>query len=178
MYTWLYHYFLLSNGWRGRKFQLSTCFVVVALVVSDFLWLPWTIACQALLSTGFPRARILEWVAISFCRASSWPRDGSHISWVSCTSRQILYCWTTREALLNACKREFSGRMLPYGNTPARSTDFIMGLPALRLPWWHSGKESACNAGDQDSISGSGRSPEGGHGNPLQWVFLPGEFYG
>ena len=30
------------------------------------------------------------------------------------------------------------------------------------------GKESACKEGDLGSISGSGRSPGGGHGNPLQ----------
>ena len=30
------------------------------------------------------------------------------------------------------------------------------------------GKESACNAGDLGSISGSGRSPEEGNGNPFQ----------
>ena len=30
------------------------------------------------------------------------------------------------------------------------------------------GKESACNAGDLGLIPGSGRSPGGGHGNPLQ----------
>ena len=30
------------------------------------------------------------------------------------------------------------------------------------------GKESACNAGDLGSTSGSGRSPGGGNGNPLQ----------
>ena len=30
------------------------------------------------------------------------------------------------------------------------------------------GKESACNAEDPGSIPGSGRSPGGGHGNPLQ----------
>ena len=29
-------------------------------------------------------------------------------------------------------------------------------------------KESACNAGDQDSIPGLGKSSRGGHGNPLQ----------
>ena len=42
----------------------------------------------------------------------------------------------------------------------------------LGLPRWLSGKESACNAGnarDADSIPGSGRSPEGGNGNPLQY---------
>ena len=36
---------------------------------------------------------------------------------------------------------------------------------------WLSGKESACNAGDTgdlDSIHGWGRTPGGGHGNPLQ----------
>ena len=30
------------------------------------------------------QARILEWVAISFSRGSSRPRDWTHISWVSC----------------------------------------------------------------------------------------------
>ena len=37
------------------------------------------------------------------------------------------------------------------------------------------GKESACNAGDtgdEGSIPGSGRSPGGGHGNPLQYSCL------
>ena len=43
------------------------------------------------------------------------------------------------------------------------------------LPQWLSGKESACNAedaGDTGSIPGSGRSPGGGHGNPLQYSCL------
>ena len=38
------------------------------------------------------------------------------------------------------------------------------------LPWWLSGKESACNAGDTGDVGwipGSGRSPGGGNGNPL-----------
>ena len=37
------------------------------------------------------------------------------------------------------------------------------------------GKESACNAGDTGdtgSTSGSGRSPEGGNGNLLQYSYL------
>ena len=33
---------------------------------------------------GILQARILEQVAISFCRGSSQPRDGSGVSWVSC----------------------------------------------------------------------------------------------
>ena len=44
------------------------------------------------------------------------------------------------------------------------------------LPWWFSGKESACNSGDLGSVPGLGRSPGEGNGNPLQ-VFLPGKFH-
>ena len=40
------------------------------------------------------------------------------------------------------------------------------------LPWWLSGKESAHNAGDLGSIPGLGRSPGGGHGDPLQYSCL------
>ena len=40
---------------------------------------------------GIFQARILEWVAISYCRRSSKPRDQTHISCVSCIGRQILY---------------------------------------------------------------------------------------
>ena len=36
------------------------------------------------------------------------------------------------------------------------------------FPGGSAGKESACNAGDLGSNSGLGRSPKGGHGNPLQ----------
>ena len=48
----------------------------------------------------------------------------------------------------------------------------------LGFPGGSVGKESACNAGDPDSISGLGRSPGEGkatHSSILAW---PGEFYG
>ena len=44
---------------------------------------------------GISQARILEWVAISFSRGSSLPRDQTS---VSCISRQILYHCTIGEA--------------------------------------------------------------------------------
>ena len=44
---------------------------------------------------GISQARVLEWVAISFSRGSSLPRDQTHIS---CIGRWVLYCWATREA--------------------------------------------------------------------------------
>ena len=37
------------------------------------------------------------------------------------------------------------------------------------FPGGSEGKASACNAGDLGSIPGSGRSPGGGNGNPLQY---------
>ena len=40
------------------------------------------------------------------------------------------------------------------------------------FPGGSDGKESACNAGDPDSIFGSGRSPGEENGTPLQWSCL------
>ena len=40
---------------------------------------------------GISQARILEWVAISYSRGSSWPRDWTHVSGVSCIGRWTLY---------------------------------------------------------------------------------------
>ena len=47
---------------------------------------------------GILQARILEWVAISSSKGSSWPRDWTRVSCTSCTGRQVLYHWATREA--------------------------------------------------------------------------------
>ena len=38
----------------------------------------------------------------------------------------------------------------------------------MGLPTWFIGEEFTCSAGDSGSISGTGRSPGGGNGNPLQ----------
>ena len=39
----------------------------------------------------FLQARILEWIAISFSRGSSWPRNRIPVSWISCVGRRVLY---------------------------------------------------------------------------------------
>ena len=44
---------------------------------------------------GVSQARILEWVAISSSRGSSWPRDLTCVSW---TGRWVLYHWAPWEA--------------------------------------------------------------------------------
>ena len=42
----------------------------------------------------------------------------------------------------------------------------------MGFPGSSDSKESTCNVGDLDLIPGSGRSPGGGHGNPLQYSRL------
>jgi len=42
----------------------------------------------------------------------------------------------------------------------------------LGFPGGSDGDESACKAGDSGSITGSGRSPGGGNGKPLQYPCL------
>ena len=47
---------------------------------------------------GISQARILDWVAISFSRGSSRPRDQTCVSCIFCIGRQILYHCSTWEA--------------------------------------------------------------------------------
>ena len=51
----------------------------------------------------------------------------------------------------------------------------ILNLSEPKIGKWTGGsgdKESACNAGDPGLTPGSGRSPGGGDGNPLQYSCL------
>ena len=47
---------------------------------------------------GILQARTLEWVTMPSSRGSSRPRDWTCVSFVSYTSRQVLYHWATWEA--------------------------------------------------------------------------------
>ena len=52
------------------------------------------------------------------------------------------------------------------------SRDITYIVKAMGFPASSTGKESASNAGDSSSVPGSGRSPGGGYGNPLQYSCL------
>ena len=54
---------------------------------------------------GILQARILEWVAISCSRGSSWTRDQTHISSAHCTGRRMLYHCTTWGPIWGAHKQ-------------------------------------------------------------------------
>ena len=61
-----------STAWHTVVIQL--------LSRVQFFVTPWTVACQAPLSMEFLQARILEWVAISYSRGCSRPRDQTRVS--------------------------------------------------------------------------------------------------
>ena len=82
---WLYIFFVTVFSewwWFSRK------------VVSDS-WnsVPWSRLCFSV--HGIFQARILKWVAISFSRGSSWPRNRTQ---VSCIAGRFFTNWATREA--------------------------------------------------------------------------------
>ena len=72
----------------------STC--VRACMLSCFIhvWLfcnPMDCSHVGSFVLGIPQARILEWVDMPSCRGSSWPRNQTRVSYVSCIGRQVLY---------------------------------------------------------------------------------------
>ena len=71
-----------NNKRRTRSIMLQLC-----LTLCD------PMDCSLLVSSvyGILQARILEWVAMPFSRESSQPRDQTHISFVSCIGRRVLY---------------------------------------------------------------------------------------
>ena len=90
----------ITSSWQftgdsGQLLLLFSCSVVFNSFAT-----PWTIAHQTPLSMRIPwilQARILEWIAISSSRGSSWPRDRTL---VSCIGRRIFYLWATRKPIL------------------------------------------------------------------------------
>ena len=68
---------LLDNSWSPGRWAWRNMFN--RSVVSDSAT-PWAAARQAPLSVGILQAGVLEWVAMSFSRGSSRPRDQTQIS--------------------------------------------------------------------------------------------------
>ena len=83
---------------------------------------------------GILQARILEWVANSSSRGSSWPRDWTHIS---CTEGRFFTIWSTREWA--------SIPILRNSSCPLKAQQIETGiLPAVKTSWqvelrgtWH-----------------------------------------
>ena len=96
-------------------FGLSIVIMIVSMMIpvvtgSYFLWTVCSVLSNSLQPkdcslpgssvNGFSQTRITEWVAISYSRGSSRPRDWTHTSCVSCIGRWIIHHCATRETLL------------------------------------------------------------------------------
>ena len=60
---------------------------------------------------GIFQARILDWVAISFSRGSSWSRDWTR---VSCIAGRCFIVWATKQAQENNLKKKKKKVYMPY----------------------------------------------------------------
>ena len=84
---------------------------------------------------GIFQAKILDRVAVFFSRGSSWPRDGTCVSCVSCNGGQILYCGTTWEAPLTSYKLLFQLRFyVPYFSNTFAISQTSLPLCLLLTP--------------------------------------------
>ena len=84
----------LKNKCLAPGFPQSKPLTFTRVCAQSFshVWLfatPWTAPGSSV--HGVFQARVLEWVAISYSRGSSWPRDCTHVSCISYLSKGILY---------------------------------------------------------------------------------------
>ena len=136
------HDFYHSKKVSLRKIKIKNSFVVVMLSSVQLFTTPWTIASQAPLSMEIFQARILEWVAISFSRESSQPRDQS---WFSCKSPTLqadsLPLNSLNNPTLPSCfwkiSKTVQGRCLPCDCK--QWTQLINGLEKVLFCWYCEG---------------------------------------
>ena len=91
--------FFLSLNFNFQSFPKCVVLAIFGCLVAKLyatLCDPMNCSPPASSDHGISQARILEWVAISLSRESSWPRDWTH---VPCFGRKVLHHWTTWEAL-------------------------------------------------------------------------------
>ena len=78
--------------------QILQCCCCLVAKLCTTLTTPWNVAHKALLSIGFPRQEILEWVAISFPRGSSWSRDQTCVSCTAVDSLSLTHLGSPKYA--------------------------------------------------------------------------------
>ena len=93
------------------------------------LWEPMECSLPGSSVHGILKARILEWVAISFSRWSSQSRTQT---WVSCMTGGFFTIWATREAVIHGLST--APNLIPSISSPAQKTATSVFL-LLRL--WH-----------------------------------------
>ena len=93
------------NPLLGTNNRLCACYVhAKSLQSCPTLWDPIDWSPPGSSVHGILQARILEWVAISFSRGSSWPRNRTHVSYIACIGRQFFITsavWETEKTLIS-----------------------------------------------------------------------------
>ena len=132
---------------------------------------PWTVSVLGSSVHGILQARMLEWVAISYSRGSSWPMDQP---WVSCIGRRIPYHFATWEGVcslmlnkwqLLLCQKitqTFNSFITSiWGKSVSRLISPNKGKNRITiregeggLPWWS--RDCSPNVGGLGSIPGQG----------------------
>ena len=97
-FKWFYR-----GGRLFKELQLSLCVSLLCQYMCVYLVMSNSETLMDYSPPGFSvhgifQTRTLEWVSIASSRASSWPRDPTHVSCVSWTGRQILCHWAAWEA--------------------------------------------------------------------------------
>ena len=89
---------------------------------------------------GILQARILEWVAISYSRGSSWPRERTRISCISCTGTRILYqlCHLGNPYLTAWLSLNYLPRYLLLSLSSVQFSSVAQSCPTLCDPMNHS----------------------------------------
>ena len=115
------------------------------------------------------QAKILEWVAISSSRGSSWPRGRTHLSCISGIARQILYYW-------RHLRSPFQVHFYSVVNMIHQLNKFHLNTYSLvRFPDGSDGKDCVqCRKPELDAQVG--RIPWRRERQPTP-VFLPGKFH-
>ena len=106
---------------------------------------------------GILQARVLEWVAISFSRGSSWPRDQT---WVSSIPGRCFNLWATREAPNSSGGNEGNGDLLQkipciycYTQWPQPCSRLPPTHASIGYSWTLTGKSGSGCCGVTDPFS-------------------------
>ena len=116
--------------------------------------IPWTEEAVGLQSMGLQRVRHYWTTNTYFPPSKQSSEVGPIIIFISIPTRPPFRKYELHHSRSSAPN---------FSIIPDSSQDFLGGSD---------GEESACKAGDLGSIPGLGRSPGGGHGNPLQYSCL------
>ena len=95
--SWLHHIYMsrVSSLWNHRRVYVDACMHAQSCPTffDPMNCNPAGSSVHGIFQTG-----ILKWVAISFSRESSWPREEPTSPASLCISRWVLYHWAPREA--------------------------------------------------------------------------------